>query len=1007
MPVDSSKYFKLDEKTITEIPGGYVSELDVPIPLLNENFTVDCNNVDMEGFIKKRNPYDIYLDLESILPVNYKIAKFAEKNFTDGLGNNQKVIIVCAKPSDESRSTDEAAKMRIYANYYYLPAAGYENAWKNGTYNAGFVNGWVELTERYSGRATAGSIEFIANLSYNANGIATIGGIRYQLKSTSLKLQKDRDYFKGWFLADNNGELCGIITGSIWYSNSALFQVKMTANAPVSTMWSIVRFPVNQFNKDKWQDIENIDINIEEPNVVRFYFGEESETIWLGFIQDRTHFGGYRVKSFTWSDSGHKDWLTVPEMYYTETAPKTYKVKCESKLGEYPGFRRIQFSYSDDNFLTKKYFPEIYPDATLYGPFVFESLMLDGINIKIDGNYTDFEVNEYVTIQIDKSEVQTRWNGFWMRKDPPKINNKLFYSKYESNDPRTDIIAADSFSKELGINYGVQSYKVISTGAPYNWRIYSLCIELDGSQAIFVKNLLTTIHNEPGTGVFHGSLTIDLYFEYWFDRSITAHLLFLGLDDNLYGNLNTKRILNTGKLLVNTKIEGYFMASDMGVTIDTNTNKLKVNLITSQGGPGSGENDLYPEDHATGETLEGYLNNKYYSDVDVRAKSAAAVGEDIIGVNLKYDKIDVTKDAPESMKNPRTMMCLSQFQREAVHTNSLMCVERIKQLSKGGKILKIVGTIGSQFLIFTRDECRWAEVLNSKTFLIQTHGIFDDKGAVNADCVVKAVNALQTQTGPTNAPVTSEFEGVFYFSKDTCRGFYNNQPVDLFEVKDGGKLLFTTWKNEYQALSDEVKDNIKGGYYYNKKEAWWQIGDEIRIWCIPYKHWKIYSFPDEVTQFLQEEDGELYFSTARQIYKTEREGTAKWKDKQSTVSPEYIPFHYEQVFTHGNIAEKKVLHGFELNYEVEGILTGRDNPQILIQAGREDVNNDLHNEKATVLTQNSNRRYIKRIFDKRTRGGWWRLRIGSDTASLSILKQWTTLQTKVKAFFTKGTITTQ
>ena len=332
----------------------------------------------------------------------------------------------------------------------------------------------------------------------------------------------------------------------------------------------------------------------------------------------------------------------------------------------------------------------------------------------------------------------------------------------------------------------------------------------------------------------------------------------------------------------------------------------------------------------------------------------------------------------------------------------------MKQLSKGGEVIKIIGTLGSQFLIFTTNECRWAEVLNSKTFLIQTQGIFDDKGAVNSECIVKAVNMLQTQTGPVNAPVSSEFEGVFYFSKDTCLGIYNNQPIDLLEVKDSqGKVLYSTWKKEYQTLSSEIKESIKGGYYFNKKEVWWQVGDEIRIWCIPYRHWKIYSFTDTVYQFLQEEDGELYFSTAKQIYKTEKEGTAKWKDKESTSSPEYIPFHYEQVYTHGNIGTKKVIDGIEVNFEAEGLLTGKEDPKIMVEAGKADSNNNLHSEAITVVNATGDRKYFKRIFDPRTRAAWWRLKISSHSATLPFLKRWTILQTKIKAYFTKGTITTQ
>lgn len=1004
MPVDHSNNFKIDEKYIQSLSGGYVNEAEVPITMITELMAVNCNNVDIENNMKIREPYDIHSDLENVLPSGYEIIRFAEKNFTDAAGNNQKVLIVCAKGS--SLTSPESEKLRIYANYYYLPESSYENAWKNGSYISGWQSGWYELTERYSGKATAGSIEFIANLSYSSTGFPPIAGVIYNLKSTSTKLNKDRDYFKGWFVSDNNGEMCGIVTGSIWYNGAAYFKTKITAGAPISNQWSINRFPVNQFNQNVWKNINKVDINIENPNVVRFYFNDKSENIWLGYISDRAHFGGWRALLPIYSGTP-TNWLTVTDIHYTETISKTYKIKCAGILN-YTGYKKIQFAYTDNNFVTTKYFQAI--TANVLGNFSFESLMLDGITIKVTGNVNYFTVNtSLATLIIDKSEVQTKWNGLWMRKDPPHISNKLFFQKYESNDPKTDVVSPESFSKELGISYGVQSYKIRFEAAPFNYRIYSLAIELDGSQAIFIKNLLTTIHNEPGTGVFHGSLTIDLYFEYWFDRSITAHLLFLGTDDGLQGNLSAKRILNTGRLLVNTKIEGYYPIGEMPVTIDEDKNMLKVNLITSQGGPGATEHDLYPEEHATGETLQGYLNNFYYSDINVKPQLAAKVGENIIGVNLKYDKIDATKVNPETQKNPKTMMCLSQFQREAVHTESILCTERIKQASKGGEIIAIAGTIGQQFLIFTNNECRWLEVLDSKNFTIKTQGIFDDKGAISTEAVVKAVNVLQTQTGPTNAPVSSEFEGVFYFSSNTAFGFYNNQPVDLFDVKDSsGRKLYSTWKEEYQNLSDEIKENIKGGYLFNKREVWWQVGNKIRIWSIPHKEWKNYTLNDTVIQFLQEEDGELYFCTARKIYKTEKEGTTKWKDRQSSSSPAYINWELEILLTHGNISQSKAPGGVEINFTAEGDSTGRDYPMIKVQAGTFESRTNLLDRRVIVMQNGTALRYFKhKEFDQRLRCGYWRLKISSDTASLPILRKFKILLIKIHSYLSRGTLTTQ
>lgn len=1007
-------FFKSDDIETKGHEIGYISIKDIDKTTMPKNAVIGCKNYDFyKGYDKPRSPYDLVKDLSAVLPSNYKIIRFAEKQFVDADGSKKSLLIVAAKNPNDSTS-----KLKLYVNSYYSPGyiedditRPYDNNYKPGLTNQrGWtdetIDGWYELTERYfDGEDPLGGSSPVQFQEENK----VIGSITYTLKILNRAdlFDKPQNFYKGWYLIgkDSNQTTCviGIITDSYVEKTSGNFTalhfaVKKEINSNVTTANArgICRFPVNQLNNEIWCLIEDVQFNTDFPNTIRIY-GKKittdgiSETgvsrpLWLGFITKRKYFGGLEFSTVIYDPPGTAGWCT-PMGFYTGTDNTTFMIRCAGlRVATVP--YRIQFKWSIDGGVNWTFLPEIvfYPFPPTNNLFdVIQDVTL-GLQIRFYGYTNYMHLNDTATFSVSKG-LTASWNGMWMRYDPPEVLNKKKYVYTDYTKPNGVILNKTEISNELGITYRYER-DYLTTGDKKD-RLYSLAIEIDGYQTLFIKQFFL---GKPD--VNNDFLKIYCYVLPWFDRSITAHRLYYVEDDTIdVIRQDSSDYELPDSFLFNDIKRGFYEVEKMAAVKEASSDSLIVKLIDTK------DVDIYK--WAKGELLSvDRLNGPYYKNIIQKPSHVIRVGDNIIAIGLSNDYINIDKDnSQRALSNGQELICISQLQ-QASNTESILTTGRIEPIARGFNLLGGAWMTENQFLIFTEKEILWLDLVDEKTKTIRTVAIFDTLGLIHPDALVTAREIPQSQAGPLTAPLSSKFKGTYLASQKSIYGFYDNKPVNLCAVEDeAGNVVFDRWMEEYQRLQN--KTGIRAGFRLNSLDVYFWIPElnEIRIWNIPGQHWKKYYFPDQenIKYFLQAQDGELYFYTDTKIYKTESIGTLK---KDDTVSETAVPidFYLKKIVNHGNSQVMKVLDGFEITYDADDTT---EDITLNIKVGTLDNSGDVFNED---IDLKKNKFYWKQQYSGRKRAQWYTFEITSNS-TISNLTGFRLLMTKLKAFFTAGVST--
>ena len=991
----NSDHFIPDEIVIKGHSLGYVSERDIDVTAMPKEAVSSCKNMDFPpGYDKVREPYQLYADLSANLPSGYELARFCEKSFVDGDGNAQKVLIYAATKPDQ--------KLKIFASHYYLPTQDYDNANKYETYtDPEWRSEHIELTEHYKHDG--------AGIQYVLGTFSQPGG-PYQIKvlatgaSDAAFGDPRRNHFRGWYVI-NGDNVVGIVTASIAvYSGNTYagtyFQVVLEDNITLTDLQvGLCRFPVNQFNTDNWANIEDVRFESDFPNAVKIWCGDTSRPLNLSFITKRTYFSGASTTQPAYYPNPPGDWLTVqgiPEV----SSNRTYRVRLVRRydVSAFLGINTLlQFGWSVSTggvFGAETLMPEIWTYSYQSWRFDVVQELTQGLSVRLQSTANLFTMGDRAEFDIAKG-ASASWNGFWLGFDIPEVDKKKWYKYIDvTKTPNNYDIAKTDIGQELGIRYNMVTDHKARTGTEKNFdKVYSLAVELDGYQSLFVKNVFLgkVVGGSPDDDDF---LKIDVYFSPAFDRRITAHMLYYAEDvtiDHLPGADSAEYELPETSRFNDIK-RGYYAVSKMGAS--KNGGSWKVVLMNTV--------DEALVDSAIGEKLSvDRLNNPYWYNVVQKAEFAMRVGENVVAVHLSNDYANADKETQQPNSNGAEAICVSQLQSGA-NAASVMSTKRIRQISKGYPLVAGAWTVENQFVLFTAKESFWMDITEEETLQIRRIAIFDDCGLVHADALITARELLASQAGPLTAPLSSLFKGVYFASEKSIYEIRDNKPVDLLMYDDG---VTPRWRTEYQEIAD--KTAIRAGYRANTKDVYFSIPElgEIRVWNIPGNHWKSYTFPDAVKYFMSDVDGEVMFNTGNKIYKTEKVGTEMTMDKGT----ERIDFEFSQWLNHGNSQLMKVLDGFEFTYDLEGVDTVK--LHLKVEAADDRVASGLStvfDEDITIRgAGEAGKFYERRGYPSRERGQWYKVTVSSTADTAERAATLKLLMLKLKALFTRGNVTRQ
>lgn len=976
------------EQTDTDNTAGYVNIDEINKANPPKNAVTAVRNLRlMNDGTYRRPPYMLAYDLSSVLPAGYEVMRFCEKIFVDKEGTDQRVLIVAAK-----QTGGKTGKVKIFINYNYSASQECRNAYKFGNLPAGFEAGWIDLTEKY--------IHNVDGYNFTYGNIDPGNLQTYQLRSTKVQFNKPRYAYRGWYFIDANGDIAGLITDSIWYNGMAYFKVTTSgyASTPAGGAIGICRFPVGQTND--WTKIQDVSFDTTSANMVRIYTGKGNQTLNLMFIKDRTSFNGWVTDAGTGTGTA---WAEKRADYDAEETISYVKIKC-TIASTYGGGLLYRFAFAWRTNQTTTY-QLLFDTINVGNNLNKDVVVIGGLQVRISGSTSTITEGQEVTYTISKSQLQQKYNGFFFDYDSVEAKDKKKYIRFilneEHNDNPTDekTIEYSEISNQLGLGYDIKNYKSRSAASGNTKdKVYSLCAELDGRQVFFLKNLFANRGNVPGQNEVNSELLIDLRLEPWFNPRITGHLMFVNTMVLSPAFFDT--ILETGNLLEGDG-KGYRQFEKMSVQFNDN-HQLYTRLITNTGVWNSGET-LFPEKFATGISLLDMLHNYYWKSVNVGAEAAIPAGLNLVAYRLDDDAI--RKDNDSAGENIGLFsVCISQVQQGNANCKSIMTTERVKQLSVGQPIIAAARAYGSQFLIFTPDECRWEDVIDEQSISTRSIAVYYDDGIVNKESVCAAVVPEEMQAGPPSAPYTSKFSGTYCAGYRSFYTFIGNKRIDLLVVKDPAtdKAIFARWYDEYNRLDKSVKEASRVGYLSNNKEVFWYLNGEIRVWSIKNECWTSYVFPDAVSGFVPELDGELYFWTGNKIYKTEKISTSEFKDKGTAA----IDWYFEKFYSFGTEQANKIFDKLDWNYEFQIDPATRDdvivNLLITNDRGIEIINENIALSGVGAAIKAG---FIRRGTDLRCYSKWVKVRVTAVTPA--IIKSFKGKEIKAEALIAPGTILNQ
>lgn len=487
------------------------------------------------------------------------------------------------------------------------------------------------------------------------------------------------------------------------------------------------------------------------------------------------------------------------------------------------------------------------------------------------------------------SILYKNWNGFWFAEDAPEIEDKKVYIT-------KDVTSSTQTTYYLSVPAigAIVKYVVNTTTSSENKVVAgSLVCDLDGYQAIFIKNILL-----GKTNLWINEFDyISFLFCIDYDRRLTGLHFFWGMStefhEQIKGNydqeiFDTYKLFpdNAGDVNLQTEHSGIYDAAhniyetwllDIDVTTGNIPTGFAYNLTGLQ----------------TGDSLNAYLNNYYWKDIYTKAGSIIAVNDDVLAISLANDAVSTDSDYD---KNGQLKGALSQIQQGIIDANSIFVDERVRQITQGQELVGGESTVNQQFLLFTATNCLWYNIADTTSFLLQRFQDFQFRGAYSRQSIVKA------QYG-------DQFAGIYWVSPSgSIYRFLDKYPEDL---------LFGYWRDEFQAISETDRAAAKMGFLPRTREVFVIIASTIYIWNIEYEHWKKYAYGDVPAYYSAAISGELNFSTARYLFGTENASSTVWKDKGSVN----IPFSFKMVIDDGSKSENKIPDRIDINYNITPVIT--------------------------------------------------------------------------------------
>jgi len=818
---------------------GYITDGDVtnnPVDSVH-----DCNNMDFfPAQDKRRVPISLLHDLSSSLPANFKIIDYAEKSFISSDGVKSDVLIVIA------RNLVSPDKTKIYLKNYYCPDTDYQNSYKTSGF--GWNTDFIELTEYYRGGESGVTVE---------GGSWDIGGIIYNLRSDTAIIHtgRNQNYYKG-FTAIATGHIIGMCTASITSGGYGYFKIALNPGETADVDAGVCRFPVNMHNAGNWADITETTIEAEMPNLVKIACGHESRTLWLGFLQKKNFFG-IAAQSIVESGGGADD-LKIAATKNTLNATTTFTVKIT-----YTGSGGIDY----DRFVWKKDSGSWSVEDVVSNNNPPRSLS-DNVKVYWETFY-GHPVDQQWVITFQKNS--DAWDGFWFSFDQPVITEKLLYFLLEPGTGEYSHIV-DSQLYELGIKVHFIFY---NTSGSAQRRAFSICARLDEFQEIFLKNIVVT--NDAG------SVTLKhcyVEFLYSYDRRL-SHFDVFGGENNDFEPKDTRN---------NEVFPTYRFSNGQDVSVLDNGIKTEDDLFAVV------VFDLYPNDYglitkfATGLSLNAYLNQYYWKDIDIKCKQLIKLSDLMVAVNISNDSLTSEGENVIERKNGSIAVGFNNIQNGNISALSIFSTERMREISKTGSLIGGVSLLGNQFMLFTSTEMIWVEVTNWKNLLFRVMRNFLHRGTLNKRCIVKA-------------EVDGVFGGIYWLNYESIFRFVNNEPEDL---------LVNRWREEYQKISTAAKDAAIMGFLPDSREVFVYLNSKIYIFNLIYNHWKIYTYPVAPEIFRPGLSGAILFSNTNKVYRTEPKTTAIGRDLNTTK----IDFGYDQYISHGSSLEHKIFDNIELRIDV-------------------------------------------------------------------------------------------
>jgi hypothetical protein len=604
----------------------------------------------------------------------------------------------------------------------------------------------------------------------------------------------------------------------------------------------------------------------------------------------------------------------------------------------------------------------------------------------MDGNLTHFyEINygsiefkisytggwhddEYVHITFTDA-IQPNWFGFYFDFDIVECGNKGNWISFVPTDLSGEAHAKTEEIPELGL--GIKSWLYDCTPGEKDYNIYSLCVELDGFQTIFVKNIVS----------YSSSRFVEnkIFLRKHLNRRITAILLFFGaykqadIEFRLIASEN--RDIPPVFLLADT-YPGYIVLSKLKCVSEADG----CGYLLDEYWRWSDTGGIIGAEQAA-ISLNYYLNSMYWKTQRMECKGGFEFGSRntlVYGVSDTIINADSEQNGKKTGITGSTAIAISNIQHTGVdvaNCRSVFSTERILSVVKD-EIIEAIPIVEYQFIVFTSTMCRWMNVSDMELFVIDEIGTFNDYGALSKDAIVKLTFVENAAMGTASWEFgAKEFGGI---------GFANNNSIYLFDKNKPVNLLFneekkeSIWLNYYQSLD---KTGLISGYFPLKKEMWFYLPvcNHIFIYSFIYGHWKIYDFSDVPKMFHHDSSGRITFSDGTNIYRMTEDREGLYEDKASTA----IAFGYSTILNMKQPLLWKVMDRIDIA-SVMTLKTGSGlTGNIKIKVGSETDDDDL-----LTTTEQIDNNPFKKIygFTTRTPNKFLNFSIESDASTVDNIK---------------------